>query len=333
LGILAAAVEARDQRTFGRSRQSMQRNRMAIQDKESQRWLDSLSVCQKAAPSCGATLLVNIADREGDIYELFAQALAPAACPAAHLLVRVQHNRQVEGAAGKLWEHLSYQPLAGRVQVKVPRRPDQAARMTPLQIRYSEVTVRAPCLKETQPSLKLWAIEAREEHPPKGQAPILWRLLTTLPVHTAGHAIQRVRWYTQRWQIEVLHKVLKSGCKIEQRQLQTAARLKRVLMLDLMVAWRVMLLSKTARETPEASAGQWLLESEWQVLWCYMNAGQKPPLNAPHLRQAVRWIGQLGGFIGRKSDGEPGPIVLWRGLHRLSDLARTWEALKNVGNA
>ena len=60
---------------------------------------------------------------------------------------------------------------------------------------------------------------------------------------------------------------------------------------------------------------------------------QAPPQDAPELRQMVRWIGQLGGFIGRKSDGEPGPITLWRGLHRLRDLTRTYSLLQLMGNA
>lgn len=130
----------------------------------------------------------------------------------------------------------------------------------------------------------------------------------------------------------MLHKVLKSGCQIEQRQLETAVRLQRVLMMDLIVAWRVMLLNKAARAQPDASVADWLLETEWKVLWCYMKE-QPPPPQPPSLRQAVRWIGQLGGFIGRKSDGEPGPMVLWRGLLRLHDLANSWKLLKNMGNA
>jgi hypothetical protein len=333
LGILAVAVQARNARDFGRSRDAQQRNRRALAEKESQRWLDSLKVCQQIAPACATTVLVNIADREGDIYELFAQALNRTESEPVHLLVRVQHNRQVEAAERLLWPHLASQPMAGRMEVKVPRRAGQVGRVSTLAIRFREVTVCAPLLKAGQPSLKLWAVEARELSPAKGQPPILWRLLTTLPVQTVEQARERVRWYAQRWQIEVFHKVLKSGCKIEQRQLETLARLQRVLMLDLIVAWRVMLLSKVAREIPKDSAGPWLLESEWQVLWCYMNPGQSPPAHAPELRQAVRWIGQLGGFIGRKSDGEPGPIVLWRGLQRLHDLTHAWVLLKNVGNA
>ena len=333
LGVLGAAVHVRDPLHFGKSRNSQRRNKTPLQDKESQRWLESLSLCQDLASGCPATTLVNVADREGDIYELFAQALDCQKSRPVHLLVRSQHNRRVEGSCGLLWNQLSQQPLAGTMQVKVPRQPGQSARMTTLEIRFGEMTLCAPGLKEGQPSLKVWAIEAREQHPLKGQPRILWRLLTTLPVQSAAQAMEKVVWYTRRWQIEVMHKVLKSGCKVEQRQLESAARLKRVLIMDLIVAWRVMLLGQAAREKPEGSAAQWLLDSEWKVLWAHMNPHQPLPQQAPGLRQAVRWIGQLGGFIGRKSDGEPGPVVLWRGLQRLSDLARTWEMLKNVGNA
>jgi hypothetical protein len=182
-----------------------------------------------------------------------------------------------------------------------------------------------------QGSAECLAVEARQTQALPGREPILWRLLTTVPGRDASEAVEKIQWYCQRWQIEVLHKVLKSGCKIEQRQLETTARLTRVLMIDLIVAWRIMLLSKTSREQPQASAEEWFLKAEWQVLWCYMKQ-EAPPERAPQLHQVVRWIGQPGGFIGRKSDGEPGPIVLWRGLHRLHDLTRAYSLIKAVGN-
>jgi hypothetical protein len=330
LGLLAAQVRSRDRHQFGSRRNAQLRNRTAVKDKESQRWVDSLRVCQQVARDCPNTTIVNVADREGDLYELLAEALQTA--KGVHLLIRAQHNRQVQGSHEKLWKHLAMQTAAATLQVRVPRKAGQAARTANLTIRFGPVTLRAPLLKEQKPPLTIWAIQAQEEHPPAGQKGILWRLLTTLPVTSVAEATEKVHWYCQRWQIEVFHKVLKSGCQIEHRQLETALRLRRVLMMDLIVAWRIMLLSKRARETPEASAADWLLETEWKVLWCHMTS-QRPPDQPPSLRQAVRWIGQLGGFIGRKSDGEPGPIVLWRGLLRLHDLAQTWNLLKNMGNA
>jgi hypothetical protein len=330
LGLLAAAVRRRDARQYGQSRQGHRRNQKPMAQKESQRWLDSLAVCQQAAQDCPGTTLVNVADREGDIYELFEQALQRGS--RVHLLVRAQHNRQVAGSGGQLWPHLAQQPVAAKVQVAVPRKAGQARRTAEMDVRFCRVTLAAPLLKEHKQPLSVWAIEARESQAAAGPPALLWRLLTTLPIESVAEALEKIQWYCQRWQIEVFHKVLKSGCQIEQRQLESVLRLQRVLMMDLIVAWRVMLLSKAARAQPEASVADWLLETEWKVLWCYMKE-QPPPSEPPSLRQAVRWIGQLGGFIGRKSDGEPGPVVLWRGLRRLHDLANTWRLLKNVGNA
>jgi hypothetical protein len=329
LGLLSAVAAARDGRDFGRS--SQRRNRQPIAEKESQRWLDSLTVCQTLAASCPHTLIVNLADREADIYELFAQALQLGPGRSVHLLVRSQHNRQVQGAEQRLWPHLSRQPVAGKMQVRQPRQRGGVGRVALLSVRFAPVTLRAPCLKEDQPSQRLWAVEAREAHPPKGSGPILWRLLTTLPVTRAGEAIEKVQWYAQRWKIEVLHKTLKSGCQVERRELETAARLRRVLMLDLIVAWRVMHLCQAARERPEAPAQSWLQQDEWAVLWRYFHRDQRAAPRPPTLREAARWIGQLGGFLARKSDGEPGVIVLWRGLQRLHDLTQTSRLLNNCG--
>jgi hypothetical protein len=323
LGLLQARSWARSPRHFGRS--SHQRNRMPRAQKESQKWMDSLSVCQTLAWQCPDTTLVNVADREGDLYDLFQEATAPSAGPKVHLLVRAQHNRQVAHRQEYLWDFLAAQRPSARLQIKVPRKDGRPGRLATLAIRFAPVTLRPPCLKNDQPPLQLYTIEAREVRPPQGVKPICWRLLTTLPVATAAAAVEKIRWYAQRWQIEVIHKVLKSGCKVEQRQLETLQRLQRVLMVDLIVAWRVLGLCKAARETPEGLASDWLSHAEWRALSCYMEERAQPPRRPPTLRQAVRWIAQLGGFLGRRYDGEPGPIVLWRGLQQLRAITAAWK--------
>jgi len=321
LGMLHTAVRARDPKAAGCAQQ---RHAKPTAEKESQKWLDSLSACQQLAPQCPHTLLVNVADREGDLYDLFAQALAPTDEPSVHLLVRGKHNRKLAGEDRRLWEALARRRSAGQLQVRVGRRSEQPARLATLSIRFSQVTLQAPTRKAGQPQLRLWAIEARELRAPKGCSPIVWRLLTTLPVTCVEEACVKVGWYAQRWQIEVIHKVLKSGCKIEQRQLETAARLDRVLAVDQVVAWRLLALCKAAREQPDEAVSAWLSQAEWQALWCHVHQRTTPPTTPPSVRQAVRWIAQLGGFMARKGDGEPGPITLWRGLHRLNDLTAMW---------
>jgi hypothetical protein len=323
LGLLQAKSWSRSTATFGRS--SHARNRTPQADKESQKWRASYAACQAVAAQCPDTTLVNVSDREGDLYELFADALTPRPGPRVELLVRAQHNPQVEHPQKALWACLGAQRVSGHLKIQVPRKDGQPGRLATLSLRFTRVTLCPPCLKTDQPPLTLWAVEARERRPPKGATPLCWRLLSTLPVEDCAAAVQRIRWYAQRWQIEVLHKVLKSGCAVEQRQLETAARLQRVVVVDLIVGWRVLALCKAGRESPELPASEWLNDGEWRALASYMEERARPPGHPPTVRQAVRWIAQLGGFLGRRSDGEPGPMVVWRGLQQLRVITAAWK--------
>jgi len=301
------------------------RHQKPVQQKESVKWLDSLRACQQLAPHCPQTLLVNVADREGDLYELFAQATSTIPSP-VHLLVRARHDRKLATAKpNSLWKWLLRQPVAAKVQVRVPRRPGQQPRVATLSVRFAQAQVRPPLCKKDRSGFTLWAIEACEQHPPKGLQPIHWRLVSTLPVKTAQEALEKIQWYSLRWQIEVMHKILKSGCQIEQRQLATAPRLQRVLAVDLVVAWRLLSVCKAAREIPDAPASDWFSEHEWKALYCVTFGQSSVPEKAPTVREFVRWAARLGGFLARKSDGEPGPITLWRGLQRLNDLTVMWK--------
>jgi hypothetical protein len=321
LGLLHTVVRARDPKGAGSARH---RHRKPTAEKETQKWLESLSACQAVAAECPQTLVVNIGDREGDCYDLFAQGQAAPADARAHLLVRSKHDRRLAGQATRLWAHVGRRRSAGQLKVRVGRRGEQPARLATLAIRFCAVTLQAPVRRAGQLPLHLWAIEAREPRPPAGVAPIVWRLLTTLPITSLAEACEKVGWYAQRWQIEVIHKVLKSGCQIEQRQLETAQRLERALAVDQVVAWRLLALCKAGREQPDAAVSAWLEQAEWEALWWQVHQRPTPPRTPPTVRQAVRWIAQLGGFLARKGDGEPGPITLWRGLHRLHDLTAMW---------
>jgi hypothetical protein len=320
LGFLHNAVRARRQR-----QSAADRHQRKLSAKESYKWVESLKACQDLAPLCPETLLVNVADREGDLYELFVQALRVQSASKVHLLVRARHDRKLQDHSRTLWQEVARQPVASTLKVRVGRRGDQPSRLAQLSVRFAAVPLRAPARLSGQPSIQLWAIEAREVRPPKGVQPIVWHLLSTLPVTCAEEALQRVSWYAQRWQIEVMHKILKSGCQAEQRQLQTARRLERVLSLDLIVAWRLLALCKAARELPEDPISDWLPSAQWQTLWCHVHQRPEAPRTAPTVRQAVRWIAQLGGFLARKSDGEPGTTTLWRGLEALDAMTKMWQ--------
>jgi len=165
-----------------------------------------------------------------------------------------------------------------------------------------------------------WAVYAREvQAPPEVSSPLEWLLLTTVPVTTCAQATERLQWYTRRWGIEVYHRVLKSGCRIEDRQLGRADSLQSCLALDLVVAWRIFWLVKQGRETPTVPCDMVLEEDEWKALYATVRDAP-PPSTPPPLREAVRMIAALGGFLGRRGDGEPGTITVWRGLERLDNI-------------
>lgn len=327
LGIIASPFWERPlKKTDRRSRQQR-----PFPERESYRWWQSYQACRWLRSQLpAATLLVNITDMEGDIYEVFAAASALES-PRAELLIRSYHNRRLEEDPHRcLWEHLARQPLAGTLEVRVPRHQQQPARLAALQIRFCPVLLAAPRRKADQPPLRLWAVEARELRPPRGAKPILWRLLTTLPVTTAEEAIEKVRWYAVRWSIEVFHKILKSVCRPEALQMETGLRLRRMITLDLLVAWRVQVLTLLGRQYPNLPASDYFTESEWKALHGYIHPKAPLPKQAPGLGEMMCWIGRLGGWVKCKSAPHPGPITLARGLARLSDLAAGWKTHESI---
>lgn len=321
LGLIAASFWARPQATAPKP----DPHKIPFEEKESVRWRQSWQACQAVRDQMPESALwVNLDDMEGDIYEVFAEVVAHPRERRVELLVRGWHNRQLEGEDQRLWDYIAARPLAGTLQVRVPRQQGQPARLATLEIRFSEVTIKAPCNKAEQPSLQLWAVEARELHAPKGAEPILWRLVTTLPVTTAEEAIQMVRWYAVRWRIEVFHKIVKSVCRAEAHQEQTAQRLERMLMLDLVVAWRIQVLTQVGRQNPDLPAGDYFAESEWKALYAYINRTPDVPTEPPSLGQIMHWIGRLGGFVKCKSNPHPGPTTLARGLESLNVMSAFW---------
>jgi hypothetical protein len=331
LGLLDVQCWARPPEQFGKKKQ---RRRRPIEQKESSKWLNSYQAVATVARRCPQTRLVQVGDRESDLYELFALAqTAIAAHGGPDLLVRAMQDRRVDAAAERLWAHLEAQPLAGTVSVSIPARPNRPSREATVEVRFAPVTLRAPASQKGTPPVTLWAVLARERHAPQGAEALEWLLLTTVAVTSFAEACERLRWYGRRWQIEVFHKVLKSGCAIEQRQLQTRAQLERCLGIYLVVAWRILMLTRLGREVPQLPCTVVFDEYEWKALYCYTQRTAQLPEQPPTLGEALRMVGKLGGHLGRKSDGEPGTKSLWIGLQRLTDLTAMWRVLSTVAPA
>jgi hypothetical protein len=236
---------------------------------------------------------------------------------------------EADAAQEQLFGHLAAVPAQGAYEILVPRKPGKKARTATLSLRFKQICVPPPPDQikyhgHTEP-LVLWVVEAREESPPQGEEAICWRLLSTMAVHDVASARLAVERYTKRWQIEIFHKILKSGCRAEDRQMESRERFERCLALDVIVAWRVLAMSKAGRSADGGGpVSQWLEEHEWKALWCYTFKTKEPPATPPLTRDAVAWAAALGGFLGRKGDGFPGPMTLWRGLQRLNDIASAY---------
>jgi hypothetical protein len=324
LGLIDAQCWARNPEEYGKK---AKRHSLPIEQKESYKWLKSFQAATATAQSCPGTTVVSVGDREADIYELF--ALADKTPKAPYLLVRARHDRKLAEEQGHLLEHLNGCLEAGIQEIVVPRRGNRPARTARLSIRYSKVALAVP-KRATGTPLSIWAVIAEEQHVPEGVEALKWVLLTTAPVENFEDACERLAWYTQRWTIEVFHRTLKSGCLIENRQLGSANRLEACLAIDLVVAWRIHHLTKLGRETPDVPCSVYFEEAQWKALVTFVTKNPTPAEKPPTLREAIRMVAVLGGFLGRKGDGEPGTQLLWLGLQRLDDITEMWKVMSAI---
>jgi hypothetical protein len=293
------------------------RRTKATTEKESRRWIEALTATEAALPPERG--LVTIADREADIYDLFAHPRREG----SHLLIRVKPLRGVRHPERLLGPAVRSTPARGTMTVDLRRADDRPPRRAVLTLRFLKLEVAPPVNRRGRkdlPYVTLTAILVEEAAPPQGQAAVRWWLVTTLPIATWADAERAVRWYALRWLIERYHFVLKSGCKVERLQLETAARLDRAVATYSAVAWRLLWLTYEARRHPDQSCERVLSREEWEVLTWATEKGRPVGEVPPRLRDAVRRIARLGGFLGRKGDGEPGVRTLWRGLRRLNDM-------------
>ena len=331
LGLLHQDVWARDLAELGKKHQ---RRRKPIQEKESYRWLTGVEQTQTLVDP--SKTVVSMMDQEGDIYELFAHPRRPN----SELLIRAYHNRlvkrdPVDPEVLHLHQAIQQVEPQGELSFELQRTPKRPARAVTLTLRFASFFIQPPKGHLNRHQLKpirLQAILAEEENPPAGETPVRWLLLTTLPIANFEQACQYLKWYSFRWLIERYHFVLKSGCRIEALQLEKAQRIHRALATYSIVACRLLWLTYEARHNPERPADEVFQTYEWQALYCTIHKTTFPPSTPPTLHTCVRWIAQLGGFMGRKRDGEPGVKTIWQGLRRLHDIAETWRLATSNSN-
>ena len=320
LGLLDVQCWARDEEEQGKSKN---RYELPIEEKESVKWLKSYRAVREAQKRCSQTQFVLISDRESDIHEFFVEARKTPGGP--ELLIRTGRGRQRKVQTEPLWEKMAEQPMVGIYEVLIPAKDGKAGRVAQLEVRFSEVTLTAPKRKRPLGDVTLYAVYGREDAELEGAEPLEWMLLTTMTVSTLMEAEWILRCYARRWGIEVYFRTLKSGCKIEDRQLGNADRIQTCLAIDMVVAWRIYQLTLLGRQDPDAPCTVFFEDTEWKALVAFVTKNTIPPDQPPSLAEAIKMLASLGGHLGRKSDGLPGTTYIWRGIQKLEVVTEAYK--------
>lgn len=335
LGLLHQKIWPRT-RVIGKN--SHQESLIPIEKKESFKWFDGLKNILKTTPDHE---VVMVCDREGDIYELFEEAMSCG----IDFVIRAIHPRMLEDENFgdiNLFDRIAVAPVRSEVTVEIPSSGKRPGRKAHLSIKYLPVTYSAhprgitTKQNKNRSHLELNIVHLFEDHPPKGEVPIHWTLVTTLKIDKLKDALEVIRIYRMRWHIELYFKCLKTGCGIETCRLQDSRKLTHYIALQSIIAWRILWMTFINRTDPTISCEIFLTKSEWQVLWFKKNrrlikSGKieaKPPASPPTANEAIRWIAMQGGFLARKGDGDPGQITIWRGWLDLMAAVDLYEVLK-----
>ena len=293
---------------------SRNRKRRSFEDKETFHWYRGMTEVNK---NLGTGIQkIHVADREADVYDLFFSAYEEQ----TDLLIRARQKRQLSNGCS-LWDHISAQKSKEIITLEVPDQTGKKKKKIKAEVRYKEVEILRPSTsKNSYESVTLTAIEVKEIGVVKKEEDtICWKLLTTVEVKNVAHVLNCVRWYTYRWLIERFHYVLKSGTKIEQLQLKQATSLQKAISVYSLAAFRIMQLVYESRHKPNVSCEVVLTKQQWAVLYMLIHKENKIPKKPPTLAEAVKWIGKLGGHLGRNADGPPGLKTVWLGYQRLCD--------------
>jgi hypothetical protein len=288
--------------------------------KESVRWIEGYERVAEQAATLPETRLVYVTDREGDIAALMARA-AELGHP-ADWLIRSQHNRSLD-ESGRLWDRVEAGEALGEITFILPGRAGRRAREVRQALRAQRVKLPGPT------GLEVTCIVAQEIGAPGNVPPVVWRLLSNREARDADAVVELIDWYRARWEIEMFFHVLKNGCKVEALQLAQMDRVERALVLYMVVAWRIARLMRLGRTCPELDAALFFEPDE--IRGAYLLAKKVRPTKPTTLNQMIRLIASLGGFLGRKGDGEPGAKTLWIGMQRTMDAAFTIQALRDEG--
>jgi hypothetical protein len=343
LGVWDTNIYARDDAEHGKA---AERKSKPIEEKESYRWLEGFESACRLAELASGTQVIACGDRENDIYEVFEahHKRQVSGKNTAELLIRCNQNRVIEGKE-TIRSALETAPLLGVYTLKVTKKAQfkkkggnrsqsvRTAREAVMEVFAKTVTLRPPYRKGTKlEAVTMTVVMTREKDPPVGEDPVEWVLLTTLAATDLSSAMEVIKLYAVRWEIEVFHRVLKTGCRVEDLQLKEADRITPCIALYMIVSWRLMYLTKLGRECPELPCDVLFEEDEWQAFWVVVRNGAPDALaQKPSLAEFMNKVAEAGGYLGRKSDGPPGPQAIWQGLQKVRSYTVAWQIYVKQG--
>ncbi len=275
LGVLKAQCLAPKPRPVDDKRKP---SRIPIEEKKTFVWIEHHRDLVALARTMPQTRLVDVCDREADFFELLDEQRNH---PGVDVLIRAQHDRNLKEAPFKLFSAVRQAPVAGHIQVPIPKqsartkkskqkaRAARPKRLANLTLRCQQIKLPAPEYYANRPPVTINLIHAVEENPPANTKAIEWFLLTTVAIDSTADIEQCLRWYTLRWRIEDWHRVLKSGCSINKLMHETAERLRRAIAINLVIGWRIMLMTLLGRETPGLPAEVLFSDIEIRTLRAY----------------------------------------------------------------
>lgn len=340
LGTLDALPWVRREEGKTASLSRAERAATPIEEKESVRWVDTLRRVREEAQYCPSTQLVCVADSEADIYEVLVEGTTEPR--QVEWIVRACQDRALHREKGQeiaeqhVREHVLAQPVLFTQTIQVRgrkakihgetrgRRQPRESRETEVAVRSARVTLRPPWRADRElPEVTINVVLVREVSPPEQDEPVEWLLLTCLPIDNVEQVRQVIQYYCVRWMIELFFRVLKSGCRVEDRRFERMDRQLSCLAVYLIVAWRTLYVCRLGRACPDIDCEVVFEPAEWKSVWTVVKRSD-PPTSPPPLGVMVRLVAQLGGYVNRKRSDPPGPQTIWIGLQRMRDFAQCW---------
>ena len=319
-------------------------NKEFCDEKESSRWVNSVEEIQERCQN--NIRYISVADRECDFNDYFLSFLDNG----NHFLIRSKSNRKIKESFSKLHPYIKAGPIKSEFQLEIVNKRGKGnrqvkkhfkgrfrdknghfKRVVNLKLQFERVHLLLHSGHRNREDIDFPVSVVRVSEDLKDKAnesvPIEWILLTSLNIDSVDVAELMIDFYNKRWVIESYFKTLKSGCKVEDCRLSTYKRITAFISLCTVIAWRIAWMSIINRTKGDAPSNTVLSKLEWESLYMAIHKTKKLPEKVPAIRESILWIAQLGGFLNRKGDGNPGMVTIWRGWQRLTDIAMMREIL------